>query len=85
MKSPTAATPLRKFTIVARKGVRMRGSMRKAGLTSRLTALEARQPVIAERVALLTLDGQMLSQEIALTKALGGGYRADPPVELKPR
>jgi multidrug efflux system outer membrane protein len=55
------------------------------GLTSRLAALEARQPVIAEQVALLTLDGQMLSQEIALTKALGGGYRADPPVELKPR
>lgn len=55
------------------------------GLTSRLAALEARQPVIAEQVALLTLNGQMLSQEIALTKALGGGYRADPPVELKPR
>ena len=55
------------------------------GLTSRLAALEARQPVIAERVALLTLNAQMLSQEIALTKALGGGYRADPPVELKPR
>ena len=54
------------------------------GLASRLTALEARQPVIAEQVALLTLDGQMLSQEIALTKALGGGYRADPPVEWKP-
>ncbi|MEM5383426.1 MdtP family multidrug efflux transporter outer membrane subunit [Paraburkholderia phymatum] len=55
------------------------------GLTSRLAALEARQPVIAEQVALLTLDGQMISQEITLTKALGGGYRADPPVELKPR
>jgi multidrug efflux system outer membrane protein len=55
------------------------------GLTSRLAALEARQPVIAEQVALLTLNGQILSQEIALTKALGGGYRADPPVELKPR
>lgn len=55
------------------------------GLTSRLAALEARQPVIAEQVALLTLNGQMLSQDIALTKALGGGYRADPPVELKPR
>jgi multidrug efflux system outer membrane protein len=55
------------------------------GLTSRLAALEARQPVIAEQVALLTLNGQMLSEEIALTKALGGGYRADPPVELKPR
>jgi len=55
------------------------------GLTSRLAALEARQPVIAEQVALLTLNGQMLSQEVALTKALGGGYRADAPVELKPR
>jgi outer membrane protein, multidrug efflux system len=55
------------------------------GLTSQLAALEARQPVIAEQVALLTLNGQMLSQEIALTKALGGGYRAEAPVELKPR
>jgi multidrug efflux system outer membrane protein len=55
------------------------------GLTSRLAALEARQPVIAEQVALLELNGQMLSQEIALTKALGGGYRAEVPVELKPR
>ena len=55
------------------------------GLTNRLAALEARQPVIAEQVALLTLNGQILSQEIALTKALGGGYRADSPVALKPR
>ncbi|MFM0254629.1 MdtP family multidrug efflux transporter outer membrane subunit [Paraburkholderia sediminicola] len=55
------------------------------GLTSRLAALEARQPVIVEKVALLTLNGQVLSQEIALTKELGGGYLADPPVELKPR
>ena len=55
------------------------------GLTSRLAALEARQPVIAEQVALLTLNGQMLGEEIALTKALGGGYRAGAPVELKPR
>ncbi|MGF6924495.1 TolC family protein [Paraburkholderia sp. 40] len=55
------------------------------GLTSRLAALQARQPVIAEQMTLLTLNAQMLGQEIALTKALGGGYRADPPVELKPR
>jgi multidrug efflux system outer membrane protein len=55
------------------------------GLTSQLAALEARRPVIAEQAALLTLNGQMISQEIALTKTLGGGYRADPPVELKPR
>ncbi|MBN3763513.1 MdtP family multidrug efflux transporter outer membrane subunit [Burkholderia sp. Ac-20365] len=55
------------------------------GLTSRLAALEARQPIVAEQVALLTLNGQMLSQEIALTKALGGGYRAESPVEPRPR
>ena len=55
------------------------------GLSSRLAALDARQPVIAEQVALLTLNGQALSQEIALAKTLGGGYRAEPPVELKPR
>lgn len=55
------------------------------GLASRLAALEAHQPVIAEQVVLLTLHGEMLSQDITLTKALGGGYRADLPVELKPR
>ncbi|SMG07163.1 MdtP family multidrug efflux transporter outer membrane subunit [Paraburkholderia susongensis] len=55
------------------------------GLTSQLAALEAHQPVIAAQAELLTLNAQTLSQEIALTKALGGGYRADPPVELKPR
>jgi multidrug efflux system outer membrane protein len=55
------------------------------GLGSRLAAMEARQPVIAEQVAMLTIDGQKLSQEIALIKALGGGYRADSPIELNPR
>jgi multidrug efflux system outer membrane protein len=55
------------------------------GLADRLVAMEARQPVIAEQVALLSIDGQRLSQEIALAKALGGGYRAEAPVELTPR
>ena len=55
------------------------------GLADRLTVMEAREPVIAEQIALLEIDGQRLSQDIALVKALGGGYRADPPVELKPR
>jgi multidrug efflux system outer membrane protein len=55
------------------------------GLASRLVAMEARQPWIAERVALLDLDGQRISQGITLAKALGGGYRADEPVELAPR
>jgi len=55
------------------------------GLASQLSAMEARDPVIGEQVALLNLDGQRVSQEIALVKALGGGYRAEAPVELKPR
>ncbi|SDD45123.1 MdtP family multidrug efflux transporter outer membrane subunit [Paraburkholderia lycopersici] len=55
------------------------------GLSSRLAALQARQPVIAEQAALLALHGEIIGQDIALTKALGGGYRADSPVELKPR
>ncbi|MFM0505290.1 MdtP family multidrug efflux transporter outer membrane subunit [Paraburkholderia caffeinilytica] len=55
------------------------------GLADRLKAMEAREPVIAEQVALLEIDGQRLSGDIALVKALGGGYRADPPVDFKPR
>ncbi|WP_335341184.1 MdtP family multidrug efflux transporter outer membrane subunit [Paraburkholderia phytofirmans] len=47
------------------------------GLASRSAAMAARQPVIVEQVALLEIDGQKLSQEIALVKALGGGYRTD--------
>ncbi|WP_341316289.1 MdtP family multidrug efflux transporter outer membrane subunit [Paraburkholderia sp. IMGN_8] len=55
------------------------------GLASRLVAMEAREPVITEQVALVKLDGQRLSQEIALVKALGGGYRAEPPADPTPR
>ncbi|WP_268989193.1 hypothetical protein [Cupriavidus necator] len=44
--------------------------------------MEARQPLIAEQIALLSVDGQKISQEIAVAKAHGSGYRADPPVEL---
>ncbi|WP_322032631.1 MdtP family multidrug efflux transporter outer membrane subunit [Paraburkholderia sp. J76] len=54
------------------------------GLVSRLAAVEAREPVIAEQAALLDLNAQRVSQAIALTKALGGGYRADSPVTLRP-
>ncbi len=55
------------------------------GLASRYLAMEARQPWIAEQIAQLSVDGQKISQDIALAKALGGGYRAEPPVALKPR
>ncbi|MBV8046842.1 MAG: TolC family protein, partial [Paludibacterium sp.] len=46
------------------------------GLASRLTTMETRQPLIAEQVALLSIEGQRISDEIALAKALGGGYHA---------
>lgn len=55
------------------------------GLASRLSAVEAKQAVILEQVALLDIDGKRIGQDIALTKALGGGYRADAPVVLNPR
>ena len=47
------------------------------GLKNKTTALEARLPVITEQITLLGIRGQQLSQEIALFKALGGGYHAD--------
>jgi multidrug efflux system outer membrane protein len=49
------------------------------GLASRLAAAHAGLPLIAERTALLMLDAQRLEQEIALTRALGGGYQSEPP------
>ncbi|MGU7779040.1 MdtP family multidrug efflux transporter outer membrane subunit [Burkholderia sp. PU8-34] len=55
------------------------------GLASRLSAVEAKQAVLLERIALLDIDGRRIGQDIALTKALGGGYRADAPVVLNPR
>ena len=49
------------------------------GLVNRVTALNARLPVIAEEIALVEIRGQQVSQAVALVKALGGGYQADPP------
>ena len=43
------------------------------------------QAVLLERISLLEVDGQRLSQDIALSKALGGGYRAQTPVALRVR
>jgi hypothetical protein len=36
--------------------------------------MEAREPLIEERLAQLRITGQQLSEEITLTKALGGGF-----------
>ena len=55
------------------------------GVASRLTATDARQAVLLERIALLEVDGQRLSQDIAMSKALGGGYRVQTPVALRIR
>ncbi|WP_317615747.1 TolC family protein [Trinickia symbiotica] len=55
------------------------------GVASKLTAMDARQPVLLERISMLEVDGQRLSQDIAMSKALGGGYRDDAPVELRVR
>ena len=51
---------------------------RQRGLSSELTVMQARLPVIVERVALLTLDERRVGQEIGLIKALGGGYQTAP-------
>lgn len=53
-----------------------------SGVGSRLTAMDARQAVLLERISMLEVDGKRLSQAIALSKALGGGYREAAPVEL---
>jgi outer membrane protein, multidrug efflux system len=55
------------------------------GVASRLTAMDARQTVLLERISMLELDGQRLSQDIAMSKALGGGYREETPVEMRVR
>lgn len=55
------------------------------GLANKITALEARLPVITEEIALLGIRGLQLSQEIALVKALGGGYHVDQLAATSPR
>jgi len=61
------------------------GARYERGLSSKLVAMQSRQPVIVERLSLLELNARQLSQDIALTKALGGGYRNETPVALSPR
>jgi len=47
------------------------------GLVDDRSLLGAQAQVLEQRDALLTLDAQAVSAQIALTKALGGGYRLD--------
>jgi multidrug efflux system outer membrane protein len=47
------------------------------GLADDRSLLTAQAQVLEQRDALLALDAQALSAQIALTKALGGGYRLD--------
>ncbi|TDG17780.1 MdtP family multidrug efflux transporter outer membrane subunit [Paraburkholderia silviterrae] len=51
------------------------------GLGSRVSAEEARLPLLAEQTALLLIDGERLNQDLVLTKALGGGYQAKDTAE----
>lgn len=48
------------------------------GLADRITAMKARLPVNAEKITLLGIHKNQISQSIALIKALGGGYQAAP-------
>jgi multidrug efflux system outer membrane protein len=47
------------------------------GLLGRVAALEASLPLLAEQSSLALLQGQRLENEVALIKALGGGYHSN--------
>lgn len=47
------------------------------GLGDRLTAMQARAPVIEGRLGLVQLTGDEIEAGIVLTRVLGGGYRSD--------
>jgi outer membrane protein TolC len=55
------------------------------GVAGRFTVMDARQAVLLEHLSMLEVDEQRLSQDIAMSKALGGEYREEKPVELKVR
>lgn len=55
------------------------------GLASQYEAIESQLPVVVERIVLVDIEGHRISEQIALIKALGGGYDAQNPVEPKPR
>jgi multidrug efflux system outer membrane protein len=51
------------------------------GLTDDRSVLAAQAQLLQQRDAATTLDAQAISADIALTKALGGGYRFEPPAQ----
>ncbi|UXU89636.1 hypothetical protein [Burkholderia sp. S-53] len=55
------------------------------GVASLLMAMDARQAAMLERISMPDIDGQRLSQDIAMSKALGRGYREETRVELRVR
>ena len=55
------------------------------GIADKTTAQEAREPVITEQLSLVELNGQAIDQEVALVRALGGGYCSDAPADPAPR
>ncbi len=53
----------------------------RTGLADRTTALQAKEPLLEGRLALVELSGDEIEAGVALTEALGGGYRND---DLRP-
>jgi multidrug efflux system outer membrane protein len=51
------------------------------GLTDDRSVHAAQAQLLQQRDAATTLDAQAISADIALTKALGGGYRFEPPAQ----
>ncbi|TKC80188.1 MdtP family multidrug efflux transporter outer membrane subunit [Trinickia terrae] len=49
----------------------------RTGLGDKISAMQAKAPVIEGRLELVQLSGDEIEAGIALTKALGGGYRSD--------
>ena len=48
------------------------------GLVDRIALAEGRLPVVSQQAKLIQLRQQQVLAEVNLTRALGGGYRADP-------
>lgn len=55
------------------------------GLASEYDATDSQLPVVTERMVLVDLEGRRIGEQIALVKALGGGYAAVHPAEPSPR